>query len=601
MLTIGRLLSRVPPFSAILGRRRWSPDRGRIRLLLWIACIVAATKLSGIQLSPAVSQILTIDDLSQGSYFSATRSSSVFGLIRTEGDEVGDSFRRFVVEIDSESETVFRAVEYADEDVFGNEIFEENSMRLYCVGKDLVKIFDLENFEWVPFLPELPSWWIKRPATFPYHLAVSSTGRLAVTDEEHGTLLFDLSTGALLAESEVGFGSVAFSPNGDLLYGAFADREIAGYERVYRSDVSEDLLRFEGPWITRIGGDGRTWFDFSPDGKWVGLDGLWIDQEFNTISEVSGAFSVSFSPDMKWAFCGDSIRELTGAKRVYELPPDTAAYVYNPISNKLFCNRTLYRGDYREEWEVIHFYDFERPTELEAPELTGWMKNYIDYETDPYLHWENRSFRTRFTLEYRVNETGDWESFESGIPYLDNRLRLYTFDTERSTTYEFRVRAEYEDLVSPWSNIVKIRVPSLSESWRIKLFGTAENAGLAADNAMDRFGVSNLERYAFDTSIDYPDEPILQPRDEIAGYPRIHFDEASSTWLVKFAKRREISAPGIQYFVETSVDCETWMEVTEPQKIVSGKIWESITFALPEAVKNTGEPRWFRVRVGRTE
>ncbi len=155
----------------------------------------------------------------------------------------------------------------------------------------------------------------------------------------------------------------------------------------------------------------------------------------------------------------------------------------------------------------------------------------------------------------------------------------------------------------PWTESrpslpVTVSLGTQLEAWRQTHYGSMENAGLAADLALDSFGLTNLTRYAFGLGTGSP-AVTYSPCASIPGLPAIWIDPETGLVHVAFLRRKPSTHPEIEYLTEYSDDLNEWTEPAAPYAITAvNDLWEEVRFVQPASLGAT--PHIFaRVKVRR--
>lgn len=200
-----------------------------------------------------------------------------------------------------------------------------------------------------------------------------------------------------------------------------------------------------------------------------------------------------------------------------------------------------------------------------------------------------------FQVERRVGG-GLWDP----IGLVDGTLFPVFLDyaAPSDQTIFYRVRT-----LAPWAESLPSLVSTVStvsqlSEWRLMNFGTTENAGSAADTAMDAYGIANLQRYAFGLEAGEPPRHYRSGAGE-AGMPSIWFNPNTGKLNVRFMRRMAATNPEIDYVVEFSNDMLEWLPSSVAVQVVAMRgNWEEVRFEQPpeEGIADRG---FVRVRIVR--
>ena len=184
----------------------------------------------------------------------------------------------------------------------------------------------------------------------------------------------------------------------------------------------------------------------------------------------------------------------------------------------------------------------------------------------------------RYRVERRI-AGGLWEPIAIVESTSSPIFVDYLAPSGRTISYRVRTLAPWAES-EPSLNVIVTTTSQLSE-WRMINFGTSENSGSAADDAVDSYGVANIQRYAFGFDTGEPlrvyNEATGRP-----GMPAVGLNPDTGMLSVRFMRRAPGTNPEIEYVVEFSPDLVDWMPSDGPDEVMSVYAnWEAVHFDQP--------------------
>ncbi|WAC18243.1 hypothetical protein OVA24_13455 [Luteolibacter sp. SL250] len=233
------------------------------------------------------------------------------------------------------------------------------------------------------------------------------------------------------------------------------------------------------------------------------------------------------------------------------------------------------------------------PREVPAP-VSGLSQ--LDYGIgsiglDPYnitLTWQPVYGATHYIVERRTAGT-PWTKLPEEMLSLWFMGPTYWDSTQPATEYFYRVTAWNPAGPSAPSPELRVLTPSAWQAWRAVI--SPETEPLADMGT----GIPNL-RFAFNIVQYIP--PFPSTDYDFTGLPVIARDPTSGRLRVNYVRRKAELQPGIDYIVEFSSDCKTWIPGGREIEIIHGYGMERVICednAVPDE-ETTGK-RFARVRV----
>lgn len=231
----------------------------------------------------------------------------------------------------------------------------------------------------------------------------------------------------------------------------------------------------------------------------------------------------------------------------------------NPFLGQVFPGYSGYRplGIVRGE-DLDPVYSLEAPRRPEGFAATALSSRLI------LVEWQSVDTAASYQLERREGESGEWMPLST----LEGKVRQYEdADLVDGKIYYYRVRAMNSGGVSPFSEIITAQNRSALEQWRLENFGTALDAGEAANHKdLAGDGLSNLAKYALGL------DPRVPVRHFTTGFspgrPRI----VSAAEEISLVYVRPLSRPGVRYQVRVSEDLIHWQPVADRQDAQQGAV-----------------------------
>ena len=240
------------------------------------------------------------------------------------------------------------------------------------------------------------------------------------------------------------------------------------------------------------------------------------------------------------------------------------------------------------------------PREVPAPVSTLSQYNFgIDpIGLDPYstiLTWQRVYGATRYVMERRTAGT-QWLVVGEGTFDILATEPIHWDNTVPATEYFYRVTAWNPAGPSPPSPEFRVQTLSAWQAWRAGHYPLVPDAPETEPLADLATGIPNLLRFAFNIVLDTP--PFPSGDYDFTGLPVIARDSTSGRLRVNYVRRKAERQPGIDYIVEFSDDCRTWIPGGREVEVIHGYTMERI-ICEDDAVLDGATPgkRFARVRV----
>ena len=231
----------------------------------------------------------------------------------------------------------------------------------------------------------------------------------------------------------------------------------------------------------------------------------------------------------------------------------------NPNLGQVFPEYSNY-----EPLGIVLGQDLEPVYTIQAPATPGSVTATVVSVEKILLEWENSSGANSYKLERRSGESGSWESLgtvEGGVHQHED------VNIEVGVEYHYRVQAINNGGVSEYSAIAPAITRTALELWRLENFGTALDAGIAADDyifADD--SMNNLSKYALGLN------PKTPARNVTSGFSpgRPHVKVSGSNLVMTYV--RPADRANIRYTVRMSSDFINWTPVPDQADGAQGAI-----------------------------
>lgn len=239
------------------------------------------------------------------------------------------------------------------------------------------------------------------------------------------------------------------------------------------------------------------------------------------------------------------------------------------------------------------------PREVPAPvsALSVYDFGVVAIGLDPYstiLNWQRIYGATRYVVERRIAGTPWTVVGEGTFPYALEPIHWDS--TLPATEYFYRVTAW--NPAGPSAPSPELRVVTLSawQAWRASYYPLPVDAPETEPLADFGTGIPNLLRFAFNIVLPLP--PFPSSDSEFTGLPLIARDPTSGRLRVNYVRRKAERQPGIDYIVEFSDDCLTWIPGGREIEVIHGYGMERV-ICEDDAVPPEGSTykRFARVRV----
>ncbi len=349
--------------------------------------------------------------------------------------------RAYLLEIDSEAETILRAVRV------GQSVtdFELHNLegRIYVTnwGPGFIVAVDKATMRQVRSYGFAPGSSYTYGDGDPYRVAAGGAGRIIVEAEDQWVDMFlvDTLTGETLVERNVREGGGVSTAGGRYYYHGDSNSSGATLQRY-------DLL---GDKFTQLASKRVDYVSYYGSRNVVGSDDgsriFWNGAVFTASLEEEWALDAqvySTNADGSLAFGRDMVFDVENKTVAYAMPTSTTVSTFNNTSGKLIVPQN----------GSLAFYDLSVGVPLVAPELSAVALS----NTQVQLTWTDHSLETSLTLQTRQAGQDEWTVLQT----LDGNVVTFTHSgLSAETSYDYRIRANTSSEASDWSNVASVTTP----------------------------------------------------------------------------------------------------------------------------------------------
>lgn len=274
-----------------------------------------------------------------------------------------------------------------------------------------------------------------------YRVAAGVSERLVVEEEDQWIDLSLINTDAQ-TELDTAFsreGGGAFDPTGRYYYHGESNSSGASIIKFDTAgDAFTEIADVRPAEIVSYYGS-RT-VVVSEDGSRIFWAGVVLDQNLQT-EWTTGDIIYSTTANGRYAFSDTQVYDVDLQRQVFTMPATTSVSGYNSTSNKLMV----------QDGNVLRFYDLGLAVSMPAPTLS--VINSTNNSVS--LSWTDDTLESGFSIQQRLVGTGTWNDVHTTAA----NVRSWTSTGLRyAATYEFRVRANFNGNISPWSEVVQATV-----------------------------------------------------------------------------------------------------------------------------------------------